>query len=234
MITFEEVVKKHVKPSPAITKEDRENLKKQASKLFGVEMEAKKELLRLVATYPVLDLGFLNMRTEDGWPRFAVFSIDSPKCYFEIDSGWPKSIMQRLQRKESFARPDIKTTHPAGILNYFDFSDIFAKMAKIVLSRKKWLESYPGLRLSEIFKGILSQEARQAIADYKSNNMDYSIYIIAEAGNWSQTFIEIPPRSIDPLVIAYHPDLDPTSACLLAKFDLTIVEEYVAREFSIQ
>ena len=30
MITFEEVVKKHVKPSPAITKEDRENLKKQA------------------------------------------------------------------------------------------------------------------------------------------------------------------------------------------------------------
>lgn len=188
--------------------------------LLPVESDSKPQLehrlaelegVRLDNMFPRIDLSFLRWRRKaDGWPVFAVYSIDNPLC--EIGS-------RQRRRRESYMVPEIEM--PGGTLLDTYFDDVEERLEKIAYKdRNDWSFGSDESIISR-FQGLIPNETRRKIAE--SRNWFNYVLIVGEAA-WMRKSVPSP----DPLVIGIRHHL----SWLVDKFDLTSMDRIVASEFT--
>ena len=211
---------------------------------FPLEKEAVTELsfANLHRDYPIINLDFLKMQNEDGWPRFAVFSITQPECRLEFKARntetirTMKAVYTPCYRNLSFLP---KNPHSRVYTHFYKWFEGF--FDRLEVSVKADLKPYmrfwkPAMEstafISQSFAGLLPTEVRgkirQAVANWKFD-LNY-IFLICEAQKWVEgKEIHEVPKPADPLVVGWHPEAK--HFFLLADFDIVPIEEYVKREF---
>lgn len=225
MFTQEDVAK--IGKKIASAKEKIIRAKREKCDLFGIEYEAHFEFCstiqrlettmtalkrkeRLMSRYAELNFEPFKWRDEEGWPRFAIFALDSPDCEFRVGNyKWDSDELLNLGR-------DIKPHLPELLESCYE--DVFKLLETRVRKTRKVA------RLTARFRGLIPRETRKAIKETKKH-LD-SIYILAEVSGWK---IEVVEPIRDPLVIG----LAENRLWIIASFDTTPLEEYTKREFSL-
>lgn len=174
--------------------------------MFGVEESAKtatKEFL--VNLYPRLSLEPLKWHDDDGLPRLAAFTLNSPE--FTIYVGYHYyGAMPRKMSEHGNAFPE-------------EISNCYTNCCKL-LKEKKRPTSRTTFSWTCHFSGFIPQKVKTQIVEAMKIFPKENIFIIAEPQNWSLE-ITIATTSVDPLVVAW----DGESLRLIADFDTTGIEE---------
>lgn len=203
-----------------------EALKTLQGSLFGLERglvpviaSQKKELaqtarqlesLDKLKQYAMFSLAPLTWRDKQGFPRLAVFSLDSPE--FEISYvGKRSEWFDRLAWK---SRITPKLPHDMAQC----YSDVTKRLAVTAKKSRKTT------RLRATFSGLIPEEARKQII--QAREIFSQIFIVAEVKQWDLEQSVI-PRPTDPLVVGY----DGKHFWLVTAFDPTSLEEFIARNF---
>ena len=207
---------------------------------FGIEEYAVEDVrdrierADLDVDYPRIDLEFLRMRKK-GWPRFAVYTLDSPIAYVQTrlqrdQNNWGRQPVNYLFGC-NYGNESIGLNHPLD--EYFE--DTFNNLKKKCM-RKKWFTrkiSRAGLniysRIQTKFNGLIPPRVRIEIMKAK-NVFGRGIYLVGEVEKWTlKEHVEIEPvRRVDPLVIGVKSGV----GFLIDSFDLAPVEVMVRREFT--
>ncbi|MBX9666765.1 MAG: hypothetical protein K2X93_04060 [Candidatus Obscuribacterales bacterium] len=167
------------------------------------------------AQFPRIDMSFLEQkRTIPGksfqMPKFAMFSIDNPKCALSARSTYGHET-------------PASTSTPA----------IFAKLADLsVLCQyaldQRYRYGYHSLEVKAeaTFKGAIPATVRAVLVDAKKTFQQ--VYLVNEP-EWTVDEVAIPfVPPVDPLVIGFRDGI----FWLIASFDTTPAEEYIRREFT--
>lgn len=209
---------------------------------FGVEETAGIDAINqlIPEIYQTIDPGFLNIKhpnnskiTYGGFdrssgeivfevtrPRFAVYSLDSPKCEVEVAIGlWGTHV--------SIDRRSVLQPSVSGILSK-PLTSCFEIIRKKVTKDEDgedpfYLPSHTRYSFTSKFKGIIPEDVRQTI-NYSKKLFGNRIYLVAEADNWKGRKVD----TEDPLVIGVRGN----KCFLLDEFDCTKMEHYVKSEFT--
>lgn len=199
------------------------------AEMLPVERDAALRVMGLALGRPI-SLDFLRMRTAEGWPRFAVFSLKDPVCWFEASLAWDISALWSKhtlrdydERRESNVRPlslyarFFKDVHRSLAAKCFEVKASRGCRGKEVVARiaQRWVGALPASARAK---------AKVATGVFKKDQ----ILLVAEAGPWSLTEEVLSPKA-DPLLVAYDEN---AGAFLLDAFDLTSAEDMVRREFT--
>lgn len=157
--------------------------------------------------YPLFDLTPLTWRNEQGFPKLAIFGLDSPDFELQVGYRWDGALPRE-------AHPAL----PADILRCYE--DVFKKLERHARQRQRIV------KLKARFNGLIPPEAKAEIA--KARGALKHLSVVAEVTNWQLEEVT-PPRPADPLVIGF----DGYNWRLITCFDLTPLEEYLKHEFSI-
>ncbi|MBI4449868.1 hypothetical protein HY634_02310 [Candidatus Uhrbacteria bacterium] len=145
-------------------------------------------------------IGALSMRTEEGWPRLALFSIASSTV--------------AIKPKDQFRGSPVEPSLPDPVKQCYD--DVVAKVEALppaqAGSRNVLIATFPTL---------IPTEVRRKVAAAK--RVFKSVHILAEVERWQHREEEIPQLAQDPLVIGF----DGQSFWLIASFDLTPLEDAI-------
>lgn len=191
---------------------DREKLQKLEVDLFPCEHIGGQYVVGSTLQYPQIDLDFLRMRDNQGWPRFVAVSLRKTKMRFMV---------------EVSSRSTTKTKCNAPRLMLY-FGDVCKRMAKVASKRcGPTLWDRCRVTLASRFTGLIPTTARQRIQELPKG---LDIYLIAEAGEWEINTTTLAPIDRDPLIVAHHAN---GGAYLIDSFDTTPVEEMVRREFTL-
>lgn len=167
--------------------------------------------------FQLIDLSFLKSVNHDGYPKFAVYSLNSENAYFSGRISvmrFSSDIMVHTNFKSQCIRSQ--------------FTEICRNLfKKVIANNTVGVGTIINFELTSKFTGILPQGARDKILENKTKFQE--IVIIAEAENWTfnQTVTQMPPNP-DPLVIGIRDGL----AYVICTFDMTKAESYIAREFT--
>jgi hypothetical protein len=178
-----------------------------AAEIARLEAELRAAKLQLDARFPRIDMGFMKKRGWNLYPAFALFDVTLPPlCLLKLRHDWIPATNRTLDQRLVECSP-----MPNLMWEYADLEWLRAK----VLSTRESIELWTEL------KGVIPGEVRQLI---KQNIGTFDqIAIAAEVAKWNE---RIGPG--DPLVLGRVGPL----WWLIAKFDTTPLEEYVAKEFS--
>ncbi len=161
--------------------------------------------------YSLFSLESLTWRDGDGFPRLAVFSIESPSFELAVIGrrrdgriAWSKKINPRI---------------PKDMMNCY--GDIFGKLSEIARQTQKTI------RLRAQFGMLIPKSVKDKIAQVRGQFKE--IFIIAEAPHWDLALTSPSPQR-DPLVVGY----DGANYWLIAWFDPTTLEEYIKSEFCVK
>lgn len=173
------------------------------------ELCSEKLTLHLAEKYPRLSLQPLTWRDENKRPRLIPFSIQNASFRFTVDDS---DHWTRFGRHEP-----ITPKMPYPIINCY--KDVLAS-----IRQRGFITT-----LSTNWEGVIPPDVRQIAknnTDFKQSDM----YLIAEPTKWELSFEKLPERpfNYDPLLVGYAEG----SFWLLAKFDVTPLEHYVASEFT--
>jgi hypothetical protein len=220
--TIEDVKQKYIQPKATLDRQKLQDLKHP----LGCEEPGLYKKMQLAAKYKPISLDFLEMRDEDGWPKFAVFGLEKRSCYIESkvteeerDSSWwtfngpPKDIARYVRRHYL---PDVINKLTALADARLD------ELMKKISDRWRTVRKSISQTFSGIVPGDVKVAIRKAKRDFKNN-----ICIVAEAKKWviGET---VTIEEKDPLVIGFFNG----RAYLIADFDVTPVENYVKKEFT--
>lgn len=208
--------------------EEISTLEARKKNLFGIEAAAHKELdlsierlairkksldstKRFGGKYSKLSLEVFKWRDKNGYPRLAIYGLDSGECRLKsiVVNGNLRSI-GLANIYEHTIMPEL----PAEICVLFN--DVYEKRLDFNL-REKGTHSWSAIESH--FRGVLPDLVRRKIMSAQTEFE--KIYIVAEA-NWEEKS-EIKK---DPLVIGW----DGAHAWLIAAFDLTTLENYIKSE----
>lgn len=216
---------------------------------LGIEAPAVEDVKKLIArdtadvAYPRIDLEFLRMRKK-GWPRFAVYNLNSPIAFIETrahrrNSPWNPATEyfygSSYQTQQYYRRgtDGVKTLGR----NIFDeyFTDIFNKFKKRCKKKKRIRRAFfnfeldVSFRIQTKFNALIPTKVRKEIEEARKT-FNKSIYLIGEADKWTlKEEVKVTPvRPVDPLVIG----VKGMKAFLISSFDLAPVEDMVIREFT--
>ena len=214
---FDEIVKTNISSPLTLIKE----LDIKGEPLPFEEANIKKiELIKEMSGYPIIDLSFLKMMNQDGYPRFAVFGQVDP--YFRIN-------ISVLDGEVDTITSNVNTK--VIMRHYVPFLKSFLKL------KQNKRNSHIIHTIYSSFEGILTNEAREimsAKADWNKLKGNLSgVFLIAEATNWKYEKEEIKlPVPTDPLIVKI--DYTTGIAYLLHKFNMTRVEDYISKEFCVE
>ena len=199
-----------------IEKNAEDNLDRVITDLDAQESYAKSLVKFGDSAYPPLSLDVLHWRNGSGWPKLALLDLDSPR--FEIvvshvDNRWGGGSL--VYRK--IFRPDL----PTALSKHY--ADVVDRLKKRIGKARQSIHLYTE------FSGIIPPEVKQKIPVAKKQFK--KVFVLAEAKHWDvkKRFIPIRPRLADPLLVGW----DGVGLWLIAHFDMTPVEEYVKREFTV-
>lgn len=177
-------------------------------------LNGEKRCLHLAAKYPRLSLQPLTWRDENKRPRLIPFSVQSAHFRFTIDDPDHNSFYIR----NGEVLPITPKMPQPIVACYQDVLQSIKRRGTIATLSTKW-------------EGVLPPNVRQIVkanSDFKRDDM----YLLAEPTNWELTFQKLPERPLnpDPLLVGYAEG----SFWLLAQFDVTPLEHYVASEFAVR
>lgn len=177
------------------------------------------EALEKGSKYSVFSLEPLTWRDKRGYPRLAVFSLNSPK--FSIASKHEERFDGERVRHRSKAT--FSPALPPAMHRCYD--DVVQTLKGMKDTRGR----IQNVVLSTAFRGLIPAEARQAIRQAQGEFKE--VFLIAEAMQWELRKKPVPqPRRAnpDPLVVGY----DGENFWLVTSFDLTPLEKFVEGNFS--
>lgn len=207
-----------------------------AENMFGIEEDAKKVVQKQVnqlncslanfnrdAKYHRLSLEPLAWMRPDGYPKLAIFGLDSKLCKFKANIYYKGKTFS----KGSF---EIFPKLPKPLYNiYFDLYNSLSNKAFNWCkanhvdvdyddddddpSTKAWVT------ISCQFDGVIPDDARSRIIEAKP--YFETIFIIAEAKEWIEEKVVVLPVKEDPLAIGYADG----KLWLIADFETTVVED---------
>lgn len=168
--------------------------------------------------YPLFSLEPLKWRNKDGFPRLAVFTLDSPTTEFAVVAGREGYYTRKLKWRQE--RPPL----PKAMLACY--ADVMALLAERAKTKKK------SVRLSAEFMSFIPSDVKARIAEARPNFKQ--LFVIAEVPKWTVTERNAPkprPRpTADPLVVGF----DGVSFWLVAAFDATPLERYIEDEWCVE
>ncbi|MFA6429403.1 MAG: hypothetical protein WCV84_02790 [Patescibacteria group bacterium] len=185
-------------------------------------IEAKKvELNKLITRlgspdrlkqYPSFSLEPLTWRDEHGYPRLAVFSLNSPDFELRVVGERHSSVnfTTKLVWRPSHHKPRL----PKAMADCY--TDVLTRLKTMAKKSEK------AIRLRAEFAALIPPEVKDKIQQAKKHFRD-EIFIVAEVRDWSLTKTAV-PRPSDPLVVGF----DGTNCWLIAAFDTTPLEELIA------
>jgi hypothetical protein len=169
--------------------------------------------------YPIFSVEPLTWRNKDGFPRLAVFSLESPDFELSVAGreyydSYNDSYRRRWTEKIS---PKLPPEMAAC------YKDVLRDLKQRAKKERK------SMKLRTQFAMLIPQEVRQKITEVRGEFKE--ILIVAEAPKWDFKQKAIPrPKNTDPLVVGY----DGANYWLIAAFDPTPIEQYVRDEFCVK
>ena len=158
------------------------------------------------AEYPEFPMEALTWRDKRGYPRLAVFSLNSAN--FEIGI-----IVGREWGRMSYRKTHVPEL-PRPVLRMYD--DVFLSLRDMAKEKRK------SMRLRATFQGLIPLDVKEQITETQSHFK--KTYIVAEASRWDLKE-SAPIRRVDPLLVGW----DGYRLWLLASFDTTSVEKYIEK-----
>lgn len=187
--------------------------------LLGIEKEAKKDVEKLISditfkishcksiaegnSFMMLSLDPLKWRHENGNPKLAIFSLDSPK--FSLASShdsWGGSY-----------RTETSPKLPKEVKDCY--SDVFKMLKKYNIKSS----------ITATFNGIIPDNIKEKIKEVKG--MFDQLFIIAEPTGFVKSSTAIVPKGY-PLLVGWKNDTK--TLWLIADFDTTAVEDAMMTE----
>ncbi len=168
------------------------------------------------AKFPRIDMTFLSQKRAIAgkpfkMPKFALFSIDNPKCTI--------SACSTYYREES----NKPTTTPQVFASFADLG-VLMEYAKSRRTYSGW-NSYE-VKAEATFKGAIPATVRETLVEARKTFQQ--VYLVNEP-EWMVEEVAIPfAPPVDPLVIGFRDGI----YWLIASFDTTPAEEYIRREFT--
>lgn len=162
--------------------------------------------------YKLFSMEVFKLRDRNGWPRIAIFDLNSPICSLRMN------CFKRDQSGENYFVSETIPEYghlPSQVFDLFD--DVFEKLSKAEGLKPGLTES-----ITTEFAGVIPDDVRKKII--AANKEFERVFIIAEA-NWQE---RLEPNK-DPLVIGW----DGANCWLVHSFNTTNWEERVKREFTI-
>lgn len=174
------------------------------------------ESLDKLNQYAVFSLEPLTWRNKQGFPRLAVFSLESPDFELAIirsHSSWD-SHRSRWRQK-------VDPKLPQEMMDCY--KDVLGKLSALAKQNKKVA------RLRAQFGMLIPQAVKEEIVRVRGEFKE--IFIVAEAPRWDLKLTAIPkPQNKDPLVVGY----DGVNYWLIATFGPTPLEKYIKAEFCVK
>jgi hypothetical protein len=187
----------------------------RSKKIEAAKRVRQLESLDKLNQYPVFSLEPLSWRNKEGFPRLAVFSLESPDLEFAVVGSYSR-VDWRLKRRW---RQKVSPKLPQGMMDCY--KDVLDKLSAIAKETKKTA------RLRAQFGMLIPQAIKTEIARVRGEFKE--IFIIAEAPRWDLKLTAI-PKPKDPLVVGY----DGVNYWLIAAFDPTPLENYIKAEFCVK
>lgn len=173
------------------------------------------ESLDKLNQYAVFSLEPLTWRNKQGFPRLAVFSLESPD--FELAVIGSRSVWDSRRRWRQKVDPKL----PQEMMDCY--KDVLGKLSALAKQTKKTA------RLRAQFGMLIPQVVKEEIIRVRGEFKE--IFIVAEAPRWDLKLTAIPkPRNKDPLVVGY----DGVNYWLITAFEPTPLEEYIKEEFCVK
>lgn len=209
----------------------KEEVKSLLDSLTPMEQNGRSQVIEMA--YPRLDLSFLRQRQSSGFPKFAVFSLDSPRCEFGWStSTWPQDLfLSRLFGGQS--------EELATFLSRTYFLDVFEVLRCEAARRRGKIDSlWKAITGSELmwmeleavqkFNGLLPKQVREEVK--RANELwEGPTMLIADADEWVINGVR--DSKVDPLIVKFDGEKY-SSAFLISAFNVSKAEDLVAREFS--
>lgn len=171
------------------------------------------ESLDKLTQYAAFNLEPLKWRNKQGYPRLAVFNLESPNCEFAVIGGYTNANdwnRRRIWKKR------VEPKLPPEMMECYN--DVFNRLNEIAKKTKKTI------RLSAKFVMLIPPDIKEKIIQVREEFKE--IFIIGEAPQWGIKQTAIPKPNKDPLVVGY----DGVNYWLIAAFNSTPLEEYIANE----
>lgn len=225
------VVKKVMSKRPDIQKA-LGNLREQKRSLLGIErngldaIEEREQQIKGFITkvdslskgskYPLFSLEPLKWRNNDGWPRLAVFDVDSPYVKFYVsgrDDGWGNI------RYVAGYSPEM----PGDIVKCY--ADVSTKLKTIAKTKRR------NVSIEAEFGHMIPSGVRKTIIAAKKKFKQ--VMVVAEIPKWSlkeKNIARPKPKTADPLIVGY----DGCNYWLIDSFDTTSIEHYIKTEFCVK
>lgn len=182
-----------------------------------------------------LSLEPFRWRDEEGWPRLALYSLNSPAMRFSSGGRWyPRTFWRRewVPYQQVRVRPNL----PAPIQE--SFVDVVDKIAGLSSQKKA------NVSLFTEFTGVIPQRTKEKIKQAQALRIfNGNLFLLAEVGTWTLSIEEAakPRRELgiplgdlldlfllDPLLVGFAV----SSLWVIDVFDPTPIEDYIANEFT--
>lgn len=241
---IEKVVKENVQPK--IEGVDIAKFEQSARGAFAFESSVGAEAahLKMASKYQPINMEFLKMRDKDHWPQFAVFTLSNTRCFFSgtYFHRHRSRYKNDPSRELLFSSDNNKPISNIGAGNNRMAEDFISRYFLDVIYRLIMLGYKERGRTEKVFHQIsqtfgaaLPSKTREAInlAIGHDGFRREEIMVVCESAGWEvDKEVEMRPKiTVDPLVIGWSQDSG--RGYIIDVFDLTTMEDYVRREFSI-
>lgn len=162
--------------------------------------------------YAMFSLEPLKWRNKQGFPRLAVFSLESPN--FEL------SVIGRYGYNRHLWNQKVNPKLPKDMKQCYN--DVLNKLSEIAKQTKKTT------RLRAQFAMLIPQAIKEEITRVRGEFKE--MFVVAEVPRWDFKQTAIPRPHKDPLVVGY----DGSNYWLIAAFDPTSLEAYIKAEFCVK
>lgn len=184
------------------------------------ELESQRKKLKrqhegqpLIRKFPQLSLEPLSWRNQDGRPRLVLFDVDNPDVTF----------VGEKNSNTYDVRSHMIPYYPPVIQKYYQ--DVLQGLER--QAKKTGYGRGVKVELSTTWNSMLPPSARE---QYHLHKQAFEkMYFLAEPTSWSYNEHVTPaPRNPDPLLVGFSDH----TLWLVHQFDVSTLEEYVAREFA--
>jgi len=172
--------------------------------------------------YQLLDLHPLRWRDTEGFPIYAVFSLDAPQMGFRSTAKF--TVGNRIA-----ATSEMIPAMPYNIqLCYGDVIRNMLERSRKMLQKEKRAQEVKTTLFTR-FGGLIPLEVKEEITRARASKLFHSILLVAEVEEWHIDSIVV-SRQGDPLIIGF----DGYETWLIAAFDTTSAEQLIADEFAVR
>jgi len=188
--------------------------KVNAARVEAVRLSKRLTDIEKLHQYATFSTEPLMWRNRFGFPRLAVFNLNSPYVALSVVASQPDWRGRRTWKRAT------TPTYPKLILDCY--TDVHAAMMLRAKEIKK------SIHLKAQFEGLIPTEVKEKIAAAKPHFKE--MFLVAETPSWKVETVAIPPPNRDPLIVGF----DGHNLWLVAAFETTPLERYIQDEWSLE